>query len=464
GLLGGDLKVESAAGQGSTFTMYVPTQYKKPEPITRSHPAPQRALVTEQAPAPEPIIEKPARTIADDYEVLQPGDRVLLVVEDDLGFAMTILETARSAGFKGVVANTGAQALELARAVKPDGITLDLRLPDVDGWVLLDRLKHDAATRHIPVHVVSGLDGERRSLQQGAIAFSQKPVTSEALESGLRDITAFVDKRVKNLLVVEDDPVQREAISDLIGDTDVQTTTVSSGELALQSMAEKPYDCVVLDLRLPGMNGFELIEQIKANPANKRLPVIVYTGRDLTEDDKARLHGLAQTVIVKDVTTLERLLDETALFLHRVEANLAERKRKVLRRLAKHDPSLADRNVLVVDDDVRNIFALTSLLEGHKMNVLYAENGKRALAKLEENPQIDVVLMDIMMPEMDGYEAVRRIRAQAKYRDLPVIALTAKAMKGDREKCLEAGASDYITKPVDSDQLLSLLRVWLYQA
>ena len=192
--------------------------------------------------------------------------------------------------------------------------------------------------------------------------------------------------------------------------------------------------------------------------------MIVYTGRELTPEDRQRLHGLAQTVIVKDVTTLERLLDETALFLHRVEANLTERKRKVLRRLAKHDPSLAERTVLVVDDDVRNIFALTSLLEGHRMNVLYAENGKRALAKLEENPNIDIVLMDIMMPEMDGYEAVRRIRLQHKWRDLPVIALTAKAMKGDREKCLEAGASDYITKPVDADQLLSLLRVWLYQA
>jgi len=466
GLLGGDLKVESAAGQGSTFTMYLPAQYKKPDVITRAPaPAPQRAVVEyvpESQPAPEP--EKPTRTIADDYEIIQPGDRVLLVVEDDLGFAMTILDTAREAGFKGVVANTGSQALELARVVKPDAITLDLRLPDVDGWVLLDRLKHDSATRHIPVHVVSGLDAERRSLQQGALAFSQKPVTSEALQHGLADIQAFVDKRVKNLLVVEDDPVQREAISDLIGDTDVETTTVSSGEIALQSLAEKAYDCVVLDLRLPGMSGFELIEQIKANPANKRMPVIVYTGRDLSPEDKERLHGLAQTVIVKDVTTLERLLDETALFLHRVEANLTERKRKVLRRLAKHDPSLAERTVLVVDDDVRNIFALTSLLEGHRMNVLYAENGKRALAKLEENPNIDIVLMDIMMPEMDGYEAVRRIRLQHKWRDLPVIALTAKAMKGDREKCLEAGASDYITKPVDADQLLSLLRVWLYQA
>jgi CheY-like chemotaxis protein len=239
---------------------------------------------------------------------------------------------------------------------------------------------------------------------------------------------------------------------------------VDSGENALETLQENNYDCVVMDLRLPGMSGFDLIERIKADPRHRRLPVIVYTGRELTDEDKQRLHGLAQTVIIKDVTTMERLLDETALFLHRVEANLPERKQRVLRRLAKSDPQLAERNVLVVDDDLRNIFALTSLLEGHKMHVQYAENGRRALTKLEENANIDVVLMDIMMPEMDGYEALRKIRERAQWKDLPVIALTAKAMKGDREKCLEAGASDYITKPVDADQLLSLLRVWLYQA
>jgi CheY-like chemotaxis protein len=314
------------------------------------------------------------------------------------------------------------------------------------------------------VHVISGLDEERRSLQSGALGFLQKPVTSESLKEGLTHIHEFVEKRVKQLLVVEDDPIQSQAITDLIGDGDVQTTTVSSAEGALQSLDAKAYDCVVLDLRLPGMSGFELIERIKADPRHRRLPVIVYTGRELTDEDKARLHGLAQTVIIKDVTTMERLLDETALFLHRVEANLPERKQRVLRRIAKSDPQLAERNVLVVDDDLRNIFALTSLLEGHKMHVQYAENGRRALSKLEENPNIDVVLMDIMMPEMDGYEALRKIRERPEWKDLPVIALTAKAMKGDREKCLEAGASDYITKPVDADQLLSLLRVWLYQA
>jgi CheY-like chemotaxis protein len=314
------------------------------------------------------------------------------------------------------------------------------------------------------VQIVSGLDEERRGLQCGALGFLHKPVDADALKAGLAEVRGFVEKRVKQLLVVEDDPVQSQAISDLIGDGDVETTTVATAETALQTLDEKPYDCVVLDLRLPGMSGFDLIERIKANPQHRRLPVIVYTGRDLTETDRTRLEGLAQTVIVKDVTTMERLLDETALFLHRVESSLPERKQRVLRRLAKNDPQLAGRSVLVVDDDLRNIFALTSLLEGHHMNVMYAENGKRALAKLEENPGIDVVLMDIMMPEMDGYEAMSKIRQRADWKNLPVIALTAKAMKGDREKCLEAGASDYITKPVDADQLLSLLRVWLYQA
>jgi hypothetical protein len=375
-----------------------------------------------------------------------------------------MLEMARLSGFKGVVATSGHQALELARSVKPDAVTLDLRLPDLDGWVLLDRLKHDAATRHIPVQIVSGLDDERRGLQCGALGFMHKPVGADELKAGLAEVRGFVEKRVKQLLVVEDDPVQSQAISDLIGEGDVETTTVASAETALQSLSEKPFDCVVLDLRLPGMSGFDLIEKIKADPGHRRLPVIVYTGRDLTEEDRARLHGLAQTVIVKDVTTMERLLDETALFLHRVESNLPERKQRVLRRLAKNDPQLAERSVLVVDDDLRNIFALTSLLEGHRMNVMYAENGKRALAKLEENPNVDVVLMDIMMPEMDGYEAMSKIRERQQWKELPVIALTAKAMKGDREKCLQAGASDYITKPVDADQLLSLLRVWLYQA
>ncbi len=487
-LLGGELRVQSQLDAGSTFTLVLPQQYRPLTTARGSEPAraarelprdlPRETPATSPtreglaggtgsggplALAPTTYVVASARTIPDDLEQIQAGDRVILIVEDDERFAETLLELARGGGFKGVVATAGLPAIELARSVKPDAITLDLRLPDIDGWVVLDRLKHDPATRHIPIHIISGGDDERRGLQHGALAFLRKPVEADVLKRALADMGSFLERRVKQLLIVEDDEVQRQAIIELIGNGDVQTTGVGSGEEALALLFDTPFDCVVLDLKLPGMSGFELIQKIKDHPQYQRLPVIVYTGRELSPEEDHRLKQLAETVIVKDVSSPERLLDETALFLHRVEANLPERKQRMLRRIAKSDPALAGREILVVDDDMRNVFALTAILESHDIKVHYAENGLRALEKLTDTPTVDAVLMDIMMPEMDGYEATRKIREVPKWATLPVIALTAKAMKGDREKCIEAGASDYITKPVDPDQLLSLLRVWLYR-
>jgi HAMP domain-containing protein/CheY-like chemotaxis protein len=467
-LLGGELTVASEPGKGSVFTLYLPRHYvPRARPAHRPQGPTRHAALAEGpagvTPAGELLQAPPTHAIADDRQAIEAGDRVLLIVEDDETFARTLLEHARQRGFRGVVAMQGAQALELARGLKPDAITLDLKLPDMDGWVLLDRLKHDPETRHIPVHVISGLGEERRGLERGALAVLTKPADSEALDQALGEIQAFLERRVKKLLVVEDDEVQRQSIVELIGNGDVEIEAVASGEEALKALAAEPYDCMVLDLKLPGMSGMKLIGKIKNDPALRRLPIIVYTGKELTRDEQRRLDKLADTVIVKDVRSPERLLDETSLFLHRVESALPERKRKMLRSLALGDPALAGKKVLVVDDDVRNIFAITSVLEQHDMEVLFAENGRDALDLLETEDGIDAVLMDIMMPEMDGYEAMRRIRKQPARRELPIIALTAKAMKGDREKCLQAGASDYVTKPVDPDQLVSLLRVWLYR-
>ncbi len=385
-----------------------------------------------------------------------------MIVEDDSNFARILLEMVRQQGFKGIVAQNGTAALALVQEFKPDAMMLDIGLPDMDGWTLLDRLKHDPNTRHIPVHIISAGEERQRSLQMGAIAYLQKPVTKETLVEALTDMKRFIDRRVKNLLVVEDDEIQRNSIVELIGNNDVSITAVSTGTAALSAIRSGPFDCVVLDLGLPDMTGFELIEQIKQETAGE-LPIIVYTGREISRAEEIELKRMAETVIVKDVRSPERLLDETALFLHRVQTKLPQPQQQILEQVRHDDSVLADKKVLIVDDDMRNIFALTSMLERQQMQVLFAENGKESIAALQNNSNINIVLMDIMMPEMDGYEAMRAIRKIGQFKTLPIIALTAKAMQGDRDKCIEAGASDYITKPVDPEQLLSLLRVWLYR-
>jgi HAMP domain-containing protein/signal transduction histidine kinase/DNA-binding response OmpR family regulator len=506
-LLGGEIRLVSSPGEGSTFTFYLPRTYTPMRTAKPAGPAPSARrnggeggdgsdsfapAGSTAAPsagpssvsgggtalATEPDVVLNAATalmeetsldtvplqsdIADDRDDIKPDDQVLLIVEDDVTFAEILLDRAREKGFKGIVALSGENVLALARKYSPNAVTLDIRLPDVDGWAILDRLKHDPDTRHIPVHIISATEEPMRGLKQGALAYLHKPVEREALDAALSNIKGFVERKVKRLLVVEDDEVQRQSIVELIGNGDVQTTAVSNGEEALNALKAEPYDCMVLDLGLPDMTGFDLIKRIRKEAGSADIPIIIYTGKELTKKQETELRRLADTIIVKDVKSPERLLDETTLFLHRVQANLPTPKRQMLEQVRMVDPILSDKKVLIVDDDMRNIFALTSLLERHQMEVLYAENGRDAIELLKANPEINVVLMDVMMPEMDGYETTRLIREDSKFKALPIIALTAKAMKGDREKCLSAGASDYISKPVDTEQLLSLLRVWLY--
>ena len=474
-LLGGEIRVESEQGTGSTFTLYVPQTYtvrESPLPAERGEGqgegrSESRPLTRPSATL-SPLGEGSAMVtieeqVPDDRNEIHPGDRTVLVIEDDVTFARILVDMAHEKGFKGIVSTRGETALQLAHRYRPDAITLDIELPDMEGWTVLDRLKHDRVTRHIPVHIISADEESARGLRLGAFAQIQKPVSKESLDEAFAKIRGFVERPNKTLLVVEDNEPQRHAIVELIGDGDVEITAVGTGEEALQRLRERHFDCMVLDLGLPDMSGFEFIDRMKNELKIDDIPIVVYTGRDLSRKEETDLKRMADAIIVKDVRSPDRLLDETALFLHRVEENLPEQKRKMLEQLHESDPVLAGKKALIVDDDMRNIYALTSLLERHRMNVQYAESGREGIDILRETPDIDVVLMDVMMPEMDGYEAMRRIREMEEFRNLPIIALTAKAMKGDREKCMEAGASDYITKPIDAQQLVSLLRVWLYR-
>jgi CheY-like chemotaxis protein len=366
-------------------------------------------------------------------------------------------------GFKVLVATRGAEALALAREYHPTAVSLDVFLPDMLGWTVLSHLKQDPATRHIPVQMLTLDEDRQHGLARGAFAFVTKPTTPEGLEAALARIKEYAAPRRKRLLVVEDNAAEQLSIQELLGYDDIDIAVVGTGEEALTALHAESFDCVVLDLRLPDMSGFEVLERLRDDTSLGEVPVVVFTGKELSPDEDAQLHTLARSVVVKGVESPERLLDETALFLHRVVADLPPEKQQMLDRLHRSDDALLGKKVLVVDDDVRNIFALSSVLERRGMTVLTAGTGREAIATIDSTPDVAIVLMDIMMPEMDGYETMQVIRQNPAFQRLPIIALTAKAMKGDREKCLEAGASDYLAKPVNTEQLLSALRMWLHR-
>ena len=465
-LLGGEIRVRSEMGQGSTFTLYVPRNYeavptvampqRRIEVIDLTRAAAAAALV----PLDEPRQDNLIMARLDDREHITPDDRVLLVVEDDVAFAKILLDAGRQAEFKVVVAPTGDHALSLVRRYRPAAITLDLTLPDMDGWAVLDRLKHDETTRHIPTSIISVEEARGRALRMGAYDFVLKPTDLGALSTAIRHLGDFAGEERRRLLLVEDDERQRASLLELIGPEDFEVTAVGTGAEALDMVGREHFSCMVLDLGLPDMNGIELLQKLKRSQEHRNLPIIVYTGRDLSRKEESQLKRLAETIIVKDVKSPERLLDEVSLFLHRRHEQMPAAQRQMLEKLHQSVPALAGKTVLVVDDDVRNIFAISSALERYQANVLFAESGKDGLAILDQQP-VDAVLMDIMMPEMDGYEVIQRIRQDPRFADLPIIAVTAKAMSADREKCIMAGANDYVAKPVDLAHLLSLLRIRL---
>lgn len=446
--LGGDIHVTSTLGVGSTFTLILPLKAQKAadKPVTAPVPA-----------SPQPVQAK----YSDDSDNITPKDETILIIEDDAAFAKIVCDLSRKRGFKCLLAEDGVIGLELAKRYRPTGIVLDVGLPRMDGWTVMGRLKQQPETRHIPVHFMSATDSQHRGMAMGAVGYFTKPVSKEQIESAFERIRHFAASGNRQVLLVDDDVATHKAVAALLNSTDVNITTETTGAAALARLENgEQFDCMILDLGLPDISGFNLLETC----TRKHLimpPVIVYSGRDLSERDTLDLREYTDSIVIKGARSPERLLDEVTLFLHSVHNSLPAPQQQMLRTLHDQEEGIAGRTVLVVDDDMRNTFALSKVLRAKGLNVLMAQDGLKALSQLAEKPEIDLVLMDIMMPGMDGYAAIQEIRKQARFLKLPVIALTAKAMLGDRDKCLAAGADDYLSKPVDIDDLMAMMRQYL---
>ncbi len=470
-ILGGELQLKSEQGRGSTFTLLLPAVHEGKQATIESEEwntdeksVPQSPKITVEISEEKPLeVSSVSSFVPDDLDLIQDGDQTILIIEDDPEFAKILVNQCHKKGFKCLTSGTGENGIWLAREFAPSAIILDIKLPGIDGWEVLDRIKKDPQTRHIPVHMMSASEETIEAYQKGAIGFLTKPVSADDLQSAFGKIGGFIDKRMKKLLIVEDDAQMRKTIQMVIKGADLSISEVSTGQECLKEISENSYDCVILDLGLPDMDGFGLLKKIEELKLESLPPIIVYTGRELSKEQNTELQKYTKSIIIKGVKSEERLLDETALFLHRVVDDLNEKQKKMLKKLHNGENLFQEKKVLVVDDDMRNIFALTRIFEEKGMEVIKAENGRKAIEMLMANPDTNIVLMDIMMPEMDGYESMKEIRKLSEYTELPIIALTAKAMKEDKQKCLDAGASDYITKPVDVPKLLSLMRVWLYK-